>query len=84
MVLMKPPSEISLRQVIEAVEGPIFLNLCLIGPGECPRDKVCPIHPFWREIQEQFVSLLDKYTFANFMEGASPFPRVPMSGISLM
>lgn len=42
---------ITLRQVIEAVEGPIYLNRCLIRPGECPRDSFCPVHPVWGRIQ---------------------------------
>lgn len=42
---------ITLKQVIEAVEGPIYLNRCLIRPGLCPRDRFCPVHPVWGRIQ---------------------------------
>ena len=50
---------ITLRQVIEAVEGPIYLNRCLIRPGQCPRDSFCPVHPVWGRIQAIVTHELD-------------------------
>lgn len=49
--LLAEPRAINLRQVIEAVEGPIYLNRCLIRPSFCPRDSFCPVHPVWGRIQ---------------------------------
>lgn len=49
--LLEEPQAITLRRVIEAVEGPIYLNRCLIRPGLCPRDSFCPVHPVWARIQ---------------------------------
>lgn len=51
IALLEAPQAITLRQVIEAVEGPIYLNRCLIRPGQCPRDSFCPVHPVWARIQ---------------------------------
>ena len=51
IALLEEPGAITLRQVIEAVEGPIYLNRCLIRPGQCPRDSFCPVHPVWARIQ---------------------------------
>lgn len=49
--LLEEPRAITLRQVVEAVEGPIYLNRCLIRPGLCPRDRSCTAHPVWERIQ---------------------------------
>ena len=49
--LVRAARTISLRDVIEAVEGPIYLNRCLIRAGFCPRDRSCPVHPVWARIQ---------------------------------
>lgn len=49
--LVAEPQAITLRAVIEAVEGPIYLNRCLIRAGLCPRDRFCPVHPVWGRIQ---------------------------------
>ena len=44
IALSRPPEEINLRQIIEAMDGPIALNNCIILPGECPRGSICPVH----------------------------------------
>ena len=61
--LGRAPSRITLREIVEAVEGPIIPNRCLSGKGECDRDKVCQVHPVWRKVQSQIVQILDSVTF---------------------
>ncbi len=56
------PSKITLREVVEAVEGPIVPNRCLIGAGSCDRDAECNVHPVWRKVQTQVVAILDSVT----------------------
>ncbi len=55
-------SDITIRDVVEAVEGPITLNICLRRKGECERDVFCAAHPVWQEAQDALVSVLDQYT----------------------
>jgi DNA-binding IscR family transcriptional regulator len=57
--------------VIEAVEGPIHLNRCLVHPGACPRDSFCTAHPVWRRIQEILTRELDSVTLASLAAGRS-------------
>ncbi|GMR04608.1 MAG: Rrf2 family transcriptional regulator [Thermodesulfobacteriota bacterium] len=66
--LARPPEEISLLDIIEAVEGPVFLNDCLIRDGLCSRDKSCPVHGVWREAQYAF---LDSLRSSNFKQLAA-------------
>lgn len=61
--LARPASEITVRDVIEAVEGPLYLNTCVIAPGECDRDELCPIHGVWGEAQEKLMSVLAQSNF---------------------
>lgn len=62
--LAKPANQITLRETIEAVEGPIYLNVCLIKKGECPRDEVCPVHPLWKEAQKKLFEIFEGKTMA--------------------
>ena len=62
--LVDEPENITIRMVVEAVEGPINLNRCLTKPGECDRDTFCGAHPVWREAQNALFTVLDKYTAA--------------------
>ncbi len=62
IALSQPPAEISLRQIVEAMEGPITLNRCLQGPGECFRETVCPVHEVCAKIQSDMLATLESST----------------------
>jgi Rrf2 family protein len=49
-MLARPPGEISLLEVIEAVEGPVAMNFCQHDAPQCDRVD-CLIRPVWGEIQ---------------------------------
>ncbi len=61
-LLGRPAAKITLRQVVEAVEGPIMPNRCLSGEGMCTREAECMVHPIWRKIQGEVSSILDSVT----------------------
>lgn len=61
-VLARPASEITLREVVEAVEGPIVPNRCLLGPENCSRDGVCIAHRVWKRVQTSVVGILQDVT----------------------
>jgi len=72
VALLRAPETISLRQVIEAVEGPIRLNRCLVRRGLCPRDRTCPVHPVWVRIQAALLRELDAVRFAQLAAALPP------------
>ena len=53
---------ITMREVIEVIEGPIALNRCLLREGECEEEAVCPIHEVWEKMQQHFLEILDRTT----------------------
>jgi len=63
-VLARPADRITLREVVEAVEGPILPNRCLIGAGTCERDGSCRVHPVWERVRQEIVAILDGITIA--------------------
>jgi Rrf2 family protein len=65
--LTQPPDYINLRQILEAVEGPICVNVCLTRPGECPRDRFCPAHGFWGQLQNSIISQLEAASLADLV-----------------
>ncbi len=46
--LLKSPENISLLEVIEAVEGEIYLNECLLYSQSCKRSACCSVHQVWK------------------------------------
>ena len=48
----------SVLEVIEAVEGPIHLNLCLGQDNACDRQSWCPAHLVWARAQQAMTEVL--------------------------
>ena len=61
--LSKPPAEIDMKTVIEAMEGPIHLNRCLDGFNACGREALCPLHEVWERIQTNVTDTLAETNF---------------------
>lgn len=64
-VLARPASAITLRHVIEAVEGPYRFSRCLDGDYACNCASVtaCPFHSVFDEITKLVTDKLDETTF---------------------
>lgn len=68
--LGRPPDTISLLEVIEALQGPLSFNKCLIRPGTCERERNCPVHPVWKQIKEGTERILAMWTFSDLARQA--------------
>ena len=62
MRLKADPSEITVREVVEAVQGPMVMNDCTAVDGECPRMGTCCYHPVWAGAQALMRDYLDSIT----------------------
>jgi Rrf2 family iron-sulfur cluster assembly transcriptional regulator len=61
--LARPPAEISLLDVYEAVEGPIRLSACFSDQVDCPVDTPCPVQKCLRQVQNTIVNELGSVHF---------------------
>ena len=68
MTLAWDPEEITLLEVIEAIEGPMALHECLGDRGSCTFDEECPHRPVWCEVQDELVKRLKGINFAQLLE----------------
>ena len=64
--LTLPPQEISLLQVIEAIQGPVAMNICALDETLCDRSSTCAIHPVWVELRKEVEKFLQKKNFEEF------------------
>ncbi len=67
--LSRHPGKISLLDVIEAVQGPIAMNLCALDESLCDFSSTCSIHPVWVEVRREVEKILKKKTFAGLRLG---------------
>lgn len=70
--ISRPLEDISIYDVIVALEGTIKLNRCLEPDGYCSRNATtfCVIHHFYRGIQEELEKKMKAETLATLLEKA--------------
>lgn len=73
--LLRSPERISLRQIIEAVEGPIAFTECILGPNICSRQGRCPIEVRCQEIHRKLVKILEETTVADILGTKDELPK---------
>ena len=67
VTLAREPKDITLLEVIEAIDGPIQLNECAGENSTCTFDHECPLRPVWCDAQEDLVKRLRGTNFEMLM-----------------
>jgi len=70
--LARKPSEVSVAEVIEALEGPIALMNCVAGPGHCDQESLCGLRTPWQRINRVVQQTLRAVTLAELAADAEP------------
>jgi len=73
LMLPRPASRISLKDVVEAFEGPILLSECMQVKGEddCPFQSNCPVRSKWWRVQVAMMREMASITFEDLAEEAA-------------
>ena len=69
--LARPPAEVPVSTVIEALEGPLAITECNV-PGTCEHERRCPARPNWTAVNDVIHEALSKLTLAEMMRPAAP------------
>lgn len=67
-MLGRPPENITLLEVVEAVEGPIIPNRCVVSATECNRSSFCNVHLVWKRVQDDVRGVLTGVTLKDLVE----------------
>ena len=67
VTLARDAKDITLLEVVEAIDGPIQLNECVGDNGSCSFDSDCPLRPIWCDAQEELIDKLKSTNFAEMM-----------------
>ena len=79
--LARKPSEINLLQIIEAIQGPVSLNRCLLSRNSCPRSNKCAITGKLMQLQTNIEDSLEKITLNQLVSAKAGKPkRGPKAG----
>ena len=76
LMLPHSASQITLRDAVEAFEGPILLSACLQVKGEddCPFQVSCPVRPKWGRVQIAMLREMASITFEDLAKESLGIP----------
>jgi Rrf2 family protein len=67
----------TMLDVVEAIEGPLHLNVCLASDQACTRQTWCPAHNVWAETQAAMTRALKSATISELAVRAAAAHPVP-------
>lgn len=73
--LARSPSDITMLDVIQVIDGPVALNRCVNGTDACPYTPSCPMHEVWCDAQADLVKRLSSTSFADLAARAEVLER---------
>jgi len=77
--LARPPAEISIADIICALEGPIALTACVDGSDDaCGVERLCPMRGNWEKVNRAVRTALETVCLADMMFPAWPL-HIPES-----
>lgn len=67
--LAKLPKDITLKDVVEAIDGPIYVNRCLYDPSLCNLNRTnhCEMHETLNRVQQKLLYELEAISFEDIM-----------------
>lgn len=72
--LAQPASEIALRQILEAIEGPDLFDRCVFSHRRCGEGGQCLIHPYWRQVRGEVTRLFEEVRLRDLAASARRGP----------
>jgi Rrf2 family iron-sulfur cluster assembly transcriptional regulator len=66
--LLRAPEEITLLDVVEAVDGELFLNDCVVRPESCFRNPECSVYLVWKKARDQLRETLREASFDKLLK----------------
>jgi len=74
--LAQPATKLTLREAVEAVEGPFAVTSCIVENRDCGEGAPCALHDAWEEGQRAILEYLDTQTLEEFLV-QNPSGRFP-------
>jgi Rrf2 family protein len=59
VMLSRPASEITLKEIVVAIEGPDLFRECVLGLPGCGEARPCPLHDAWKDVRAELGNMLE-------------------------
>ena len=67
-VLTKPPNQVKISDLFNALEGPIVTVECLESDQYCARAADCVARELWSQVQQAIIGVLESVTLEDLVE----------------
>ena len=67
-----PPNELTLYDIVVAIEGNSLFKKCILRPETCNGSNPCPLHPVWGEVRDKIHDVFMNTTMDQVKEDAGP------------
>ncbi len=75
--LLRDPADVTVAELLEALEGGVALMDCTAGPGHCDQEERCTVREPWQRINSTVLAALANVTLAELVKPGS----APLIGI---
>jgi Rrf2 family protein len=65
--LARPADQITVKELLESIQGPIHFTRCLSNLGDCKRKEICELRKIWKKAQDYCMKLLTQHTLADLV-----------------
>jgi len=83
VALAKPPSKISLYDLVAAIDGTNVFTECMLGLPGCGHAEPCPAHDHWVKVRQQFTDIAKGLTLEQLAARANEMNVRLSDGVSL-
>jgi FeS assembly SUF system regulator len=80
--LMRQPSEITVAEMMSALDGPVALTECNLAAELCSHEQTCPVRDPWHVINQVVEAALAKITLADLIDPAFTNDASPLQVLS--
>jgi FeS assembly SUF system regulator len=70
--LARRPDQITVTDVISALDGPFAMTECIDAPGDCRQESTCPVRSNWQLINQTVRRALDNITLWDMTRPLTP------------
>ncbi|WP_243357790.1 RrF2 family transcriptional regulator [Fundidesulfovibrio terrae] len=70
-LLAKPPADISMGEIVRALEGDLNLVTCWTERTSCPRLKTCATSKLWQEVSKALLERLDSMSLDELLKSSA-------------
>jgi len=81
--LARPAGRITLREAVEAVEGPFGVTRCIMEDRACGEGIPCVLHEAWEEGQQTILEYLGTQTLEEFISRTASSSKIPTNDVQV-